>query len=72
MIDMELQHRRARRFHSANFELTLARNAATAYKNDSGKLSSTQQKLTETPLTGKITFGLVVIAFIALVAIQLL
>lgn len=68
MIDMELQHRRARRFYSANFNFTLAK----ASLNDSSKLSSTQQKLAETPLTGKIIFGLVVVAFIALVAIQLL
>jgi len=68
MIDMELQHRRARRFHSANFNFTLAK----ASLNDSNKLSSTQQKLAETPLTGKITFGLVVIVCIALVVIQLI
>lgn len=68
MIDMKLQHRRARRFYSANFNFTLAK----ASLNDSGKLSHEQKKLVETPLAGKITFGFVVIAFIALVAIQLL
>lgn len=69
MIDLKLYHRRARRFHSANFELTLARNAATLYKNDSGKLSNAQQKLVKAPLAGKITL---VLFCIALVAIQLL
>lgn len=69
MIDLKLYHRRARRFYPANFELTLARNAATAYKNDPGKLSNAQQKLVKAPLAGKITL---VLFCIALVVIQLL
>lgn len=68
MIDLKLYHVRPRRFYSANFELTLARNAATLYKNDSGKLSSAQLKLVKAPLTGKITL---VLFCIALVTIQL-
>lgn len=69
MFDIKLCYARPRRIHSANFELTLARNAATLYKNDSGKLSDAQRKLVKAPLAGKITL---VLFCIALVVIQLL
>lgn len=68
MIDLKLQHRRARRFHSANFNFTLAKAAL----DDSSKLSSSQQKLVKAPIAGKIAFGLITGLFIALVAIQLI
>jgi len=64
MIDLKLYHVRPRRFYSTNFNFTLAK----ASLNDSNKLSSTQQKLAETPLTGKIAL---VLFIIALVTIQL-
>lgn len=71
MIDLKLTHVRPRRAHSANFELTLARGAASKYKQGSEGLSADQKRLVRAPLGDKLWFCLFIGGIIALMALQI-